>query len=427
MAEKKPEIKKLVAEEAERAKEEEEQKKKLRRETAAAPERGYETEAVESIVTRLRRQYEERGITAEEKGKAAELKELVTGRRALMLDQRVPADLVSEKKPFLRFVGRLFKTLKPLNKLVDRIGTYAVVRNLPNDLDRASMNFSARQYIGVAVVASLAAALFFGLLSLALIATAFGPAISEFVTRLVTAEGPVGGLPVVQGLDLTPYAPFLTLLADVVVVGIVTAFLWVLALLFALKWPGNVGTQRAKAIDKDLPFALRHMATEIKAGIGIHKTMKSLVDAKYGVLSEEFERTLHDIEKGVATEDALVQMAERTPSENLSRAMLHVVRALKTGGNLSDIIGTIADDVAFELRMKMRDFVERLNLVGLFYMMVGIVFPVFVAVLAGIFNAIPTIGLAGVLGASTLFLIYFLLIPMALGLILYIIKVMQPL
>jgi len=70
--------------------------------------------------------------------------------------------------------------------------------------------------------------------------------------------------------------------------------------------------------------------------------------------------------------------------------------------------------------------VERLNLIGLFYMMVGIVGPVFVAVLAGIFNAIPTIGLSGFLGTQVLFLIYFILIPMALSLILYVIKVMQP-
>jgi hypothetical protein len=72
------------------------------------------------------------------------------------------------------------------------------------------------------------------------------------------------------------------------------------------------------------------------------------------------------------------------------------------------------------------DVVERLNLVGLFYMMAGIVAPVFVAVLAGIFNAIPTIGLSGILGTEVLFLIYFVLIPMGLSLILYIIKVMQP-
>jgi flagellar protein FlaJ len=154
--------------------------------------------------------------------------------------------------------------------------------------------------------------------------------------------------------------------------------------------------------------------------------MASIVSADYGVLSEEFERTLNDIEKGVSTEDALDSMAQRSPSESLSRAMSHVIRALKTGGNLSEIIEVIAKDVSFELRMKMRDFVERLNLVGLFYMMIGIVFPVFVAVLAGIFNAIPTLGMAGMMGTEMLFLIYFVLIPMMLSLILYIVKVMQP-
>ncbi len=168
------------------------------------------------------------------------------------------------------------------------------------------------------------------------------------------------------------------------------------------------------------------MATEVRAGVGIHKTMESIVSADYGELSVEFERTLNDIEKGMSTEDALDAMSKRSPSESLGRAMLHVIRALKTGGNLSEIIETIARDVAFELRMRMRDFVERLNLIGLFYMMIGIVFPVFIAVLAGIFNAIPTLGMAGMLGTEALFLIYFILIPMTLSLILYVIKVMQP-
>ncbi len=385
------------------------------------PKKQYAHTDVNTIVSRMKKRYEERGITAPpQTGKAAELKKMVAGDRSLMLDQRSPAELSTHHKPFVRFVGRVFSRLGFLNILVNRIASYGFVRSLPAKLDSANMIFSVKQYVGVCIVAAMLGAAFFSLPLVALITILFGQDISLWVAVQLSPAGALGALGL-QGL-----AQFAGIGAQLGLAVGGSAALWVIGLFVALTWPSSATTRRGRAIDRNLPFALRHMATEVRAGVGIHKTMSSLVSADYGELSVEFERTLNDIEKGMSTEDALDAMSKRSPSESLGRALLHMIRALKTGGNLSDIIETIARDVSFELRMKMRDFVERLNLIGLFYMMVGIVFPVFIAVLAGIFNAIPTLGMAGMLGTESLFLIYFILIPMTLSLILYIIKVMQP-
>ncbi|MFC2174660.1 type II secretion system F family protein [archaeon] len=420
------EIRKIITADEKAKKEEEELKKRLgRAKVEKLPTRGYEHAKVDDIVSRMKQRFDARGYGKKE-GKGAELKKKVAGRRAMSMDQRDPTELVLAKGGYAKLVGKLYKRFHFLNGFSDRLSKYGAAKKVPFDLDKANMNYSSKQFFAMAAVASLIAWGFSIFMILALSLAVFPASVAEIAEKAAAPESPLVAMAVAQGVspDLIQMAVGLLLHAGLAF--LLSFVVMVMAIVVSMQWPANVASKRGKAIDKEMPFALRHMATEVKAGIGIHKTMESIVEADYGELSVEFDRTLRDIDKGMSTEDALMAMSQRAPSDNLSKSIMHMVRTLKTGGNLSAIITTIASEVAFELRMKMRDFVERLNLIGLFYMMLGIVAPVFVAVLAGILNAIPTIGLAGVLGTEVLFLIYFVLIPMALSLILYIIKVMQP-
>ena len=74
----------------------------------------------------------------------------------------------------------------------------------------------------------------------------------------------------------------------------------------------------------------------------------------------------------------------------------------------------------------MKAFVSKLNLIGLIYMMVGVIVPVLLAVLAAVFTAVPVLGLQGLLGPEMLFLLYFVIIPSMLSMLLYMIKTLQP-
>ncbi len=349
---------------------------------------GYSKATVEEIVRRMKKLYMARGFTEEEAKKKA-LREAVTGRRAMEIETRGPLELLASENPFFRVVGRVFKAIPKLNELVDKLAEKDFAVRLMRDLDAANIKLSTKQYLAISLVASVLAALFFGFLVFLVFvfSSLFDGLLYGFLTFLV----------------LLPVSFFV-----------------------AIIWPSSTAKKRGVAIDKVLPFALRHMATEVRAGVGIHDALRDISNAEYGVLSEEFKRVLEDMDKGATTEDALEALAERSPSDSLARAALHIVRALRIGGNLADILSEIADDVAFDLRMRMRDFVERLSLVSLFYMMAGIVMPVFFSVLSAIFNAVPTLGFQGIIGPEVMMLVYIVMIPMTLGLILYIIKVTQP-
>jgi len=157
--------------------------------------------------------------------------------------------------------------------------------------------------------------------------------------------------------------------------------------------------------------------------------MRSIADSDYGELSIGFQKILSEISKGTPTEDALENWAELTGSEAVKRVMSHIVRALKTGGNLSDIMVTIAEDVSFERKMKIADFAEKLNLLGLFLMFATVVGPVMLTILTTIASS-PTIsqylGMFSFFTIEFLMLTYFVLVPAAVGLFIYFIKSSDP-
>ncbi|MBI5226155.1 type II secretion system F family protein [Candidatus Micrarchaeota archaeon] len=155
-------------------------------------------------------------------------------------------------------------------------------------------------------------------------------------------------------------------------------------LILALSIPSGKATARAAEVDRSLPFALRQLSTQVKAGVSFHRAIQSIATSNYGLLSEEFARVASDVNRGDTMENALMKMARRNRSKGLRRTVTQVLRSFKTGGNLSQIITDIADDVSFEVRMSIRDFTEKLNFINVIYIMVGVVAPVTLAILSAI-------------------------------------------
>ncbi|MCD4739716.1 type II secretion system F family protein [archaeon] len=376
----------------------------------------YKETSVEEIVRRMEKKYKDRGILEEDGIKVTrgeKLKEMVVGVKPIHLDRRTPEDLVHKQNYFLRFVGGIYSVFSFLTKITDRIGMWNSNQALPIELNKAHMDYSVRQYVSIAVIFSLIMTGFFFLVYLLLSLTLLGFVIDEMYFPI-----PPDTLEIADILILFIIKSMLS--------AILAGFSGFFMLFMALKYPIIAARKRGIEIDRELPFALRQMATEIRAGIGIHGSLRSLVKSDYGTLSDEFARVLRDIEKGKSTEDALDEMVMRSPSESLATAGVHMIRAIRTGGNLSDIISQIADEVSFKLRMKMKSFVASLNLVGLMYMMIGVIAPVLVAVLASVFTAVPMLGLAGILSPESMFVFYFVIIPGILGTALYFIKLFQP-
>ncbi|RAO79136.1 type II secretion system F family protein [Methanothermobacter tenebrarum] len=174
---------------------------------------------------------------------------------------------------------------------------------------------------------------------------------------------------------------------------------------------------------RQLPFALRQMATELRAGLGLHDSMRSVALSGYGALSEEFARTLEEIRYGESTENALREMCNRVNSEGLDRAVYQITRTLESGGDLAKTLNIIADDVAYEMRMKLRDYSQKLNSFTMIYMFIAILGPVIFLVML---LAAATIMEGSVLPPVAILLLYLFLFPMIAGFMAFMIKRLEP-
>ncbi|MEM3421738.1 MAG: hypothetical protein QW315_05725, partial [Candidatus Hadarchaeum sp.] len=72
--------------------------------------------------------------------------------------------------------------------------------------------------------------------------------------------------------------------------GIGGALSFLFTVYFVRTYPKRKLNSRVAEVNRVLPYALRHMSTQLSSGIGLPETITSISRADYGALSEEFGR-----------------------------------------------------------------------------------------------------------------------------------------
>ena len=195
-----------------------------------------------------------------------------------------------------------------------------------------------------------------------------------------------------------------------------------MAYIFLLYYPQMKNQRGYGDLNRELPYALRHMSIELKAGRGLHDAIMTIRNAGYGSLSREFNRVLEEIKFGKSTEDSLLEMSHRVKSEGLSRAIHQIVGTLRVGGNLANSLEIIAKDISFDMQIKLKEYSQKLNSFILIY--------TFVAILAPVISLIMLMAGATVMGdiisAELLFVIYTIFFPLVVMFMGLFIKKLEP-
>ncbi len=348
-----------------------------------------DSETVDKIVQKMKQKESGNPLTAVDE-EATRLHKQITGKKQIELS--TIEDLLSIGSPLIKKLAQLYMAiqdpLKPLSKFIAKLST---AQTLQYYLYSANMKYSTDQYLALVTASTFISFLFGALLGLALC----------FAARV----------------SLILY-PLLAILFGLIAGGSVMYLL--------LLTPANIANRRGAEISLEMPFALRHMATELKSGAGIYRTLQLIATADYGTLSEEFARTINEIEEGIDAKDALKNMGLRVQSQSMKNALNHIIRAMKTGGNLSEVMSDIAEDVSVEIRSRISEFSEKMNFFGVIFIFLGIVFPVMVAILGGIVNAPLPVTLNIPLNPGTLLVFYFVVMPITMGYLIFYLKSIQP-
>lgn len=132
--------------------------------------------------------------------------------------------------------------------------------------------------------------------------------------------------------------------------------------------------KRSRRLEKNLPYALRHMLIEVKSGISLYEAMVSVSDG-YGEASEEFQTIVKDINGGKPQVEALEDSIIRNPSKQYRRAMWQMINALKSGTDISRTLESLVESMVKQQKLAVKRYGKELNPYVLMYLMIAVIVP----------------------------------------------------
>ncbi len=138
--------------------------------------------------------------------------------------------------------------------------------------------------------------------------------------------------------------------------------------------PRMIVRKRARKIEEDLPYALRHLLIQVKSGVPLYHAMVAVSEG-YGEASNEFRRIIEEINAGRSQTEALEDSISKNPSLPLRRALWQLLTAMKTGADLTKSLESTVDEILKEQLISIKKYGQELNPWTLFYMMFGVIVP----------------------------------------------------
>lgn len=144
---------------------------------------------------------------------------------------------------------------------------------------------------------------------------------------------------------------------------------------------GTVDERQTK-IRKLLPDAVDLLIVGMEAGLGFDRAMRLYCERFQGPLSEEFKKTIAEIDLGQTRREALSSLAARNQLEDLRLFVGSILQAEKLGTPLAGVL-VIQSDMA---RTRHRQWIQELSAkapVKILFPLAGLILPALFAVLIG--------------------------------------------
>jgi len=211
-----------------------------------------------------------------------------------------------------------------------------------------------------------------------------------------------------------------TYLKNLIAIEIIT--ITIIILLLYKSYPQLKEKQKQEEITKELPYVLRQISIELQAGTGLFDAINSIADGDYGIVSEEFKITIEEIHYGTNYNQAFDNLIERNNNKILKKTINQIKRTLNTGGNLSKTLNSLAKENTENMKMKYREYSEKLNSFMLLYMFTAVLIPVILFIM--IIAATTVIG--PIIDGKLLLVLYLFFFPLVVLFMIFIIKKMEP-
>ena len=115
---------------------------------------------------------------------------------------------------------------------------------------------------------------------------------------------------------------------------------------------GITASKRMNAFDNQLSDTLNLWVNALRSGYSVLQGMEAIATELPPPVSREFERVVQEVRLGLGMEEALDNMYNRVPSEDLDLVITAVNIQREVGGNLAEILDTISYTIRERVRIK---------------------------------------------------------------------------
>jgi flagellar protein FlaJ len=201
----------------------------------------------------------------------------------------------------------------------------------------------------------------------------------------------------------------------------VAIFLSLMFYTFTLAYPFAVARSRRTGIDMKLPHAITYMRS-LCGVMPLYDVFKQIFTEKdlYGEVSEEFGFILRDVELlGMSLNEAMLNLAFDTPSENLKEFLQGLAIVFESGGDMRGYMSAKAENFRDRARKQLEINMRTLEMLAEVFAVLFVALPVFLIIV------ISTAHFLG-RGVSRLFYLYlYFFIPVGGTMIIYVIDLIN--
>ncbi len=264
-------------------------------------------------------------------------------------------------------------------KLLGGLAVRSDLRKLESDIRKARLGVRAESYMATTLAFTLISAL-------------FGLLVSAFVFFVM--------LPIVM-----PDAPP----ALMVLFPVVPMMMGAATYGTMMSTPASRAKSRGKNINQRIPYALNYIAAMASAGVNIDQIFKSLGEQSvYGECSKEAQGVYRDMTYfGRDSVTAMRRAIVRSPSDKWSDFLQGAITTVTSGGNLQIYFQSKAERFMWENRQEQKSFIDMMGLMAETYVTAVVAGPLFLIVMMSI------MGMLGGQGPGSLYLIIYMLLPVA--------------
>lgn len=117
-------------------------------------------------------------------------------------------------------------------------------------------------------------------------------------------------------------------------------------------WVKKKMKERIKKFNEGLPDMVTTIVGSLRAGFSFPQALKTVVEESHSPMKEEMEIVLREMQYGSSIEEALANLKERMPSEDLELMIQAILIQRQVGGNLATVLEKIVETIRDRTRIQ---------------------------------------------------------------------------